>query len=245
MSFLPTFLGALALSVTVQAGSLRVPELSGPVVDQAHVLSEAESQTLSSLLRRANDLHRIQMTILTLPTLGDTAIEEATIQISEAWKLGEKGKDNGVLFLLVPSERKSRIEVGRGLEGEIPDILAKRILADVSRPYFQRGEYGQGLLAGTVSILHILDPNGKGEANGLPAVQEPSQERRGHRSALPDWVWIIFIIVMILVRLGGGGGFFGGGGFYGGGGFGGRSSGGGGWSGGGGGFAGGGSSDSW
>jgi uncharacterized protein len=242
-------LGSLIFSVNLwaQAPAFHVPDLTAPVMDEAGVIGSSKMNVLSQLLREANARNKIQMTILTLPTLAGLPIEQASIQIVDQWKLGKKGDDKGVLFLIVPSERKVRLEIGRGLEGDIPDITAKRILAETARPYFKKGLYADGILAASLEVLKIADPDFSLEAYARAVPQ-------AHERKLPSGL-VIFALIMILMILrifaggfwGGGGGRGGGGrgGYYGGGGgFGGGSSGGG-WSGGGGGFSGGGSSDSW
>ena len=222
----------------------KVPELTGPIIDEAGVIGTRHSQFLEKLIRAANARKKIQLTILTLTSLHDTPIEQATIKIVEKWKLGGEKQDNGVLFLVVPGERKARIEVGQGLEGDIPDAVAKRILADVSRPYFKKGLYGEGILAGAVAIFRQADPEFTIEGYAQQPLNN-SEDSLNLKNILTILFIIFFFIGMPILRtlFGlGGGGRWGGGGF--GGGFGGGSSGGG-WSGGGGGFSGGGSSDSW
>ncbi len=220
-----------------EVSALNIPELTAPVMDEAGVIGGRAAQFLDHLLREANAREKIQLTILTLPSLDGEPIEQATIKIVDKWKLGKKGKDNGVLFLVVPAERKARIEVGQGLEGDLPDVVAKRILADIARPYFKKGLYADGILAGTVQILKRADPEFSIEGYS----QQPSAESK--QEQLPSWAQILILIALIVIVIFGRFlGFIGGG--FGGGGWGGGS-GGGGWSGGGGGFSGGGSSDSW
>jgi uncharacterized protein len=234
------------------AYGLKVPELTSPVMDTAHVISGDYQQLLEQLLREANARDKVQLTILTLPTLEDEPIEQAGIEITDKWKLGKKGKDNGVLFLIVPSEKKARIEVGQGLEGDIPDVTAKRILADVAKPYFRKDLYSDGILAATLEILKKADPEFNIDAYTQKYSRQSAANSDGGSGGgihLPPWAHLLLIALFIgfwiLSRFfGGGGGFRGGGwgGGFGGGGFGG---GGGSWGGGGGGFSGGGSSDSW
>lgn len=227
--------------------SFHVPEMTGPVVDEVHLLSTESKFELESYIREAHQRGKIQLGVLILKSLEGNSIESVSIQVVDQWKLGDQKKDNGVLFLIVPSERKVRIEVGQGLEGDLPDAIAKRILAEVSRPYFKAGRYGEGILAGSIAILKKADPEfnpGKKYSNLVDDEQQT-----------PNWLVLLFIMIFVVIpilrflsgggfpRGGGFGGGFGGGGF-GGGGFGGGSSGGG-WSGGGGGFSGGGSSGSW
>ena len=156
-------------------------------------------------------------------------------QVTDKWKLGDAKKDNGVLFLISVTDRKMRIEVGQGLEGVLPDILAGRIIEEV-KPYFKIGRFDEGISIGSELIIKSL----KGEK--IPE----KDSSNGHFPFIQIFVLIIFIIWSLLRRffwifpsMGGrrSGGFYSGGGFGGGGG--------GGWSGGGGGFSGGGASGNW
>lgn len=235
------------LITSAQAFGFVVPELKGPVQDEARVISRATEEKLSELLRQANSSGEIQLQVLTLESLEGMPIEQASIQITDKWKLGDAKKDNGVLFLIVPREKRVRIEVGQGLEGVIPDVVAKRILADECRPYFKKGLYEQGIVQGVLSILQKVEPNLEFEG------QKISERSQGFK--LPSPLMLLFILFFIVIPflrffapllMGGGSSRRGPWGGYGGGGFGGFGGGsGGGWSGGGGGFSGGGSSDSW
>lgn len=231
------------MTSVAQAPTFQVPSLTGPLMDQAGVLNAPTQAKLEDVLRRVAERGKLQLQVLTLKTLSNEPIEQATLKVVEAWKLGTKEKDNGVLFLIVPDERKMRIEVGQGMEGDIPDVIAKRIISDVVAPYFREGLYSEGVTAGVIEIIRRGDP----EAIG--AVDEPVERPRGtSNQRIPGWMILLFIVVMLLKMISGGGGRgFGGrtGGGWGGGGFGGGGSGGGGWSGGGGGFSGGGASGDW
>lgn len=221
----------------------QVPALTAPVMDLANVIPARQEEMLNQLLRDFNSRGKAQLTILTLDSLNGQSIEDASIKITDQWKLGTEKKDNGILFLIVPQERKVRIEVGQGLEGVIPDVVAKRILADVARPYFKKGLYAEGIYSATTQVLKIVDHEYMG-TNGQANVElELPQDRQ-------FWIFLIlfFIVFPFLsfisrkqgFRRGGWGGpgHWGGGSWGGGGGS-------GGWSGGGGGFSGGGASDSW
>ena len=235
------------LLVGLSASAFQVPSLTGPVVDQAGVLNGETVRKLSSLLQRTNQRGTVQLQVLTLSSLQGDVIENASIKVVEAWKLGTAKGDNGVLFLIAPGEKKMRIEVGQGLEGDLPDVIAKRIISDVVAPYFREGLYNEGITAGVIEILRHTDAQAIGEQAPPP----PAREKK--KSGLFWFILIIFLLLLKQILFGGGGGGrgFGGrrgpGGFYGGGfgggGFGGSS--GGGWSGGGGGFSGGGASGSW
>ena len=212
-----------------------VPRLTGPVVDEANLLSSSTKNSLESLLYRYKSDTSNQVQVLIVESLEGDAIENFSIQVTDKWKLGDEKKDNGVLFLIAVKDRKLRIEVGQGLEGELPDILAGRIIESV-KPYLKSGNFDEGIYLGTELIIKSL----KGEK--IPAAASS-------RQGIPFIQLFVMILVVIwfmlnkffwfLPFMGGGrrsGGFYSGGGGFGGGG---------GWSGGGGGFSGGGSSGSW
>ncbi|MGZ3781721.1 MAG: TPM domain-containing protein [Pseudobdellovibrionaceae bacterium] len=236
----------LILSFNAQA-EFQVPTLTGPVIDEVGYLTRDDRQELMQLLYDFNRRGKAQLQVLIVPDLQGYPIEEASIQIVDKWKLGEKKKDNGVLFLIAAKERAMRIEVGQGLEGAIPDITAKRIISDQVIPLFRAKRYSAGVVVGVHEILRLAD---KEFADEKKLNEEP--ESGGGFGDIPLFVIIaVLIIISILGRFGGGrgryyrGGGWGGGGFGGGGWPGGGSGGGGGWSGGGGGFSGGGASGNW
>ncbi|MFM6928535.1 MAG: TPM domain-containing protein [Bdellovibrio sp.] len=244
LAFLSLF---ICLGLTARA-EFQVPALQGPVMDEAGILPRSMRQDLSQLLFDFNRRGKAQLQILIVPTIGDDVIEQASIRITDKWKLGDAKKDNGILFLISVNDRKMRIEVGQGLEGAIPDVYAQRIIADTVAPYFRQKRYGDGVYAGVAQLMALADKEFADE-KGLSTADRADDKGGG----IPIGVIIIlFIIISILGRFGGGRGRYytgGGGGFggpFGGGGFGGSGGGGGGgWSGGGGGFSGGGSSGSW
>jgi uncharacterized protein len=249
-----------ALTLSFSAQAYQVPTLTGPVMDTAHMFTVQQSQDIENVIREIYQKGTAQIQVFTIPTLGEETIEQVSIQITDQWKIGvgKEGntrKDNGLLILIAQKERKMRIEVGQGLEGEIPDAISSRIIHDVMIPYFKKGESAQGVLAAITTIYKLLAHEEMTPAADT-GTMESSAESSGKIGILAALFLIFarfgffFFIVAIIIlgnigryrghsRRGGGG--WGGGGF-GGGGFGG---GGGGWSGGGGGFSGGGSSGSW
>ncbi|KXS33967.1 MAG: uncharacterized protein AWU56_2475 [Idiomarina sp. T82-3] len=215
--------------------ALEVPTLRQPVTDQAGIIDKNSLYTLNSVLYRLHQNKIAQMAVLTVPSLEDESLEGYSIKVVDEWKLGTKEKDRGLLFLVAKKERKVRIEVGQGLEGEITDLFSKRVI-DQMTPYFKRGEFGAGLKLGLGQVLKKLDVKSK----DLGASQTP--RRRKKKSS---WFSLIFFLIIIflfrknplllfMMLSGGGGGRRGGGGF-----------GGGGFGGGGGGFSGGGASGDW
>jgi uncharacterized protein len=230
------------------------PALSGRVVDDAHVLPADVQASLTAKLAALEQANGDQLVVVTVSSLQGYAIEDYGYQLGRAWGLGEKGKNNGALFIVAPSEHKVRIEVGYGLEPVLTDALSSVILQSAVLPRFKAGDTPGGIVAGTDAIIQQLglDPaqaQARAQAAAQTAAADQSQPMSGRGHAIPFFL-ILIVIFLVIRMLGGGGGlwalpflFMGGGG----GGFG-RDNdggGGGGFSGGGGGFGGGGSSGSW
>lgn len=247
---------ALALLLpVVAAAQVPIPRLTGPVVDTAGLLDAGSRRRLEDLARSARARESgqgVQLQYLIVPTLGGEPIEDFSIRAAEAWKLGTKGRDNGILVTVAVQDHAFRIEVGGGLEGEIPDVLARRIGDQILRPAFRAGRFGAGLYDAGAQLLTLA---------GV-ATEEVARHARGRPrgvTGLPVGggvlvgIFVVLWIIGIVLRgfgprrrshLWGGGGPWLGGGGWGGGGWGGGG-GGGGWSGGGGGFSGGGASGRW
>ncbi len=232
-----------------------VPPLTGPVVDTAGLLDAGARQRLAGLARSARarqDGQGVQLQYLLVRSLQGESIEDFSIRVAEAWKIGSKGKDNGVLITLAVEDRAYRIEVGGGLEGEIPDALARRIGDQIMRPAFRAGRFGEGLYdagAQLLTLAGVAPEDVVRNARGRPRGVTGFPTGVGTLFALFVIVWIVGSVFRGFGprrrrHLWWGGGPWIGGGWGGGGGFGGGG-GGGGWSGGGGGFSGGGASGSW
>jgi uncharacterized protein len=162
---------AAALIAAVPAlAAVEVPFLSGRVNDTAHMLSEEQRQRVEALLADLEDATGAQGAILTIDTLDGEPIEDFSLRVAETWKLGQKGKDNGVLVLIARDDRKMRIEVGYGLEGALTDALSSRILDEIMRPRFRAGDFGGGIEAATDVIARTI----RGE-QALPAEAPPGQ----------------------------------------------------------------------
>jgi len=229
----------------------------GYVVDLAEVLPPTEENQLEALLRGLEQKTTAQLVILTVDSLAGTDINSFSLQVAEQWKIGQKGKDNGLLFVVALQDRKYRFEVGYGLESPLPDSLLGSLGRQVLVPYFKQGRYGLGIAAATGDIIRIL---GKYYGVTIAGVDElpvssPSRENSG-RSSLFFFLFLLFFLLLLYSRYFnkkfGNSGRYGQGRpgmgpiiFPGGGWGGGFSSGGGGFGGGGGGFGGGGASGGW
>jgi uncharacterized protein len=168
-------LAALLLAAAM-ASAAEVPFLTGRVTDNAEVMNKGTRQSLTMLLKAHEDSTGDQIAVLTVPTLDGEGIEEYALRVFGAWKLGQKGKDNGILVVVVPNDRRMRIEVGYGLEGTLTDSLAGSIIRNVMTPWFKKGDYNSGIEAGVKAILALLEKGEKpvGEGGAGQAAQTSS-----------------------------------------------------------------------
>jgi len=238
------------------------PALTGRVVDDAHVLTPQVQADLTTKLAALEQSTSRQLVVVTVPSLNGADIADYGVGLLRAWGIGQKGTNNGAIFIIVPAEHKVRIEVGYGLEGILTDALSGVILREAVLPKFRAGDMSGGIVAGTDALIAQLgaDPS-TAEAKAAQAEQaaqaDQATTRRGNpMGAIIPLIFFVFIIFNIFRRGGFGGGmgmllplmFLGGGrggGWGGGGDFGGGGFGGGGFSGGGGGGGGGGASGGW
>jgi len=243
-----TFCHLILLLVILQVFNLNareIPKMSSPIIDEINLTSPSFQSKYSSYLKEIFDKHHLQIQILLLDNLGDESIESFSIKVADSYKLGRhknevKGieqADKGLLFLLSLKEKKMRIEVGRGLEGDITDLFSKRIL-DQMRPALKNGQYEKAITIFLGSVLQKLNI----EAD--PKYVKP-KKRNSTQSLLVYFIIFIFMMLYLIFNIllrpsrlnsyghyGGGYGGFGGSGH----------SSGGGWSSGGGSFGGGGAS---
>src|SRR4051794_9993554 len=153
-------LAFVALVVLLAAGSTRaadVPYLSGRVVDNAEILKPQTRSVLTEKLKAHEQKTSNQIAVLTVSTIGDESIEEYATRVFESWKLGQKGKDNGVLLVIAPKDRKLRIEVGYGLEGTLTDVASSRIIRNVITPKFKTGDFDKGVADGVDAMIGQLE----------------------------------------------------------------------------------------
>ena len=134
-----------------------IPYLTGRVNDNASIMSEATRNSLSEKLKDHEARTTNQVVILTVPSLEGESIEDYAYKVFNEWKLGQEDKDNGILIVVVPDERRMRIEVGYGLEGTLPDILAGRIIQNIMAPRFRDGDYDTGITEGVSAVITVLE----------------------------------------------------------------------------------------
>ena len=253
---------AALLLVAAPAFAQVFPPLTGRVVDTANIIPDGDEAALTAKLANLEAQSGRQLVVATIPTLDDGAgrtyaIEDYGYRLGRTWGIGEKGVNNGVILLVVPNDRKLRIEVGYGLEPILTDALSSVIISTQITPQFKAGNFPAGITAGVDAIAaQLLLPPDEAAKRAQSIVKNQGEKVDVGTAIFWLFIFLFFILPMIWPlffpgkrgrRLGGGpiiiwgGGSGGGGGGWGGGGFG----GGGGFSGGGGGFGGGGSSGGW
>lgn len=183
---------------TLLYGQVNVPKLERRVTDQIGLLSASQINTIESQLQTLEKEKGSQVVVLIVDSSKPETIEQFSIRVADKWKIGRGDPDDGVLLLVAKSDRKIRIEVGYGLEGAIPDALAKRIVDNLMVPHFRDGDYYLGIEEGVESIISLIN----GEQ--LPDVSE-TELTNGNQSIslflLFGGIIMIFIIVIVKVVL--------------------------------------------
>jgi uncharacterized protein len=171
-TWLPLFV-ALLLPALVAARSAR-PELPMPthyVEDRADVINPDHERALNGILQELEQKTGVQYIILTVETTGSVPIEDFSIHLAhDVWKLGQKGKDNGLLFTLALKDRDYRFEVGYGLEGFITDQLTGQVGRDVLEPYLQKGEYSEGIYEANLRVIRRIADEYGVTLTGMPTL---------------------------------------------------------------------------
>jgi uncharacterized protein len=214
----------------------KLPTPVGYVNDFANVITDSDEANLNSIILELKEKTQAEVVVVTMNSLENYPIEDVGLEIGRQWKVGQKGKDNGLIVLVAPNDKKMRIEVGYGLEGAIPDSKAGRIRDEYMIPNFKVGDYSKGIAVGTSIIVgSIAKDYGVTISKNYNYVnQVPPKSQKS--SPLVNFVFIamfLFVAIkyprftMLMLLSGGGGrsdsssgsfgGFSGGGGFGGGG----------------------------
>ena len=171
--------------------SLDVPPLDGPVNDYAHMFTTSEIQELNSYLYTIDRQSDLQIAVLTIPSLEGDNLESYSIRVAEKWQIGQKGKDSGVILVIVAQDRKLRIEVGYGLEDRITDAQSSRIIRSVIAPQFKKREYGKGVLLGVKNLVGLALQD---ESLNSDAVKESDRQS-------DDFIPLPLVIFLIIIFL--------------------------------------------
>jgi uncharacterized protein len=194
---LRVFVVALALAVFATAAlaqSLNFPELTGRVVDEAGILDASTREQLEKLSADLEAKTTDQLVIVTLKSLQGTSIEDYGYQLGRKWQIGQKDKNNGVILIVAPNEKRVRIEVGYGLEPTLTDAISSVIIQNAILPRFRAGDFAGGVRRGAEDIAQVI-------AGDAKEIQERAAQRQASQgmSAAEMMIVVFWIIVAIMI----------------------------------------------
>lgn len=162
----------LLVFFTTALAQIAVPDLSHRVTDLTATFAPAQISALEQKLAAFEAEKGSQIAVLIIATTQPEDIDQFGIRVADAWKIGRKNIDDGVILIVAKNDRRLRLEIGYGLEGVIPDAVAKRVIAETITPYFKQGDFAGGIDAGVAQLMQLI----RGEALPEP-VQQPADER--------------------------------------------------------------------
>jgi uncharacterized protein len=177
----------LVLAALCVRAEVPVPPLTARVTDLTGTLSGEAVTRIEAKLANLEARKGSQIAVLIVPTTQPEEIEQFSIRVAEAWKLGRKGVDDGAILIVAKNDRRVRIEVGQGLEGALPDAISNRIITEAITPHFKLGDYDRGVEAGVDKMISVV--------NGEPL---PEPDRRWeHRSGLGHLLPLLLVVVFV------------------------------------------------
>ncbi|MDR6874756.1 uncharacterized protein J2Y55_005794 [Bosea sp. BE125] len=185
-------------SAGARAADPAYPALTGRIVDGAKLIAPEARQRIEAKIKAHEDKAGDQLVVATVPSLQGIGIEDFANGLFRFWKLGEKPRNNGVLFIVAPNERKVRIEVGYGLEGALTDALSKVIITTAVAPKFKTGDFAGGIEGGVDAILTIL--SGDAEEWQRRALVRDDESSPAETLAVILVMVFIFILVVAFMR---------------------------------------------
>ena len=186
-------LAALLLTALLARAEVAIPLFKSHVTDLTATLSANEVTQLEQKLAAFEKAKGSQVAVLIVPATQPETIEQYALRVAETWKLGRKGVDDGVLLLIAKNDRTLRIEVGYGVEGALPDAMAKRIIAEIIVPQFKTGSFVTGIDAGIDAILSLL----KGESLPLPSTKNGPGKSPGMHILLDNFIPVLIGLIVL------------------------------------------------
>ena len=187
---------ALLLWTAIAAVALTFPALTGRIVDQANVISAETRSAIEPKLSSLEAKSGIQLVVATVNSLEGQEIEPYANELFRKWQLGEKAKNNGVLVLVAPNEKRVRIEVGYGLEGTLTDALGKVIITNAITPRLKAGDFSDGISRGVDDIITVLT------TDASEWEKRPSLRLDNHPASDPvNWILILIVIVVVVLLI--------------------------------------------
>ena len=186
------FWAAAAALAATPTDPIAVPKLAARVTDLTGSLTAPERDALEAKLADFEKRRGSQVAVLLVPSIGTETIEEFAGRVTDAWKLGRKGVDDGALLVIAKQERKIRIQTGRGTQGTLTDALSKRIVSDIVAPRFRNGDFAGGIDAGADAIMKAI------EGEQLPLPSPKSQHKVDTVSSSSNLLFLGFFLVPVV-----------------------------------------------
>jgi uncharacterized protein len=189
---------ALVLMAALMVPGLAAPKfppLTGRIVDEANLLPAEDRRSLEAELEALERKSTDQLVIYTTRSLQGYEIEDFGYQLGRAWQIGQQGKNNGVVLIVAPNERKVRIEVGRGLEPQLTDAMSRLIIENAILPAFRRGDFTAGIKAGVRDIRDVL----LGDAEAVKQRARTAAKRSNSPGISPALAFLVFFVIMALI----------------------------------------------
>src|SRR6186997_3512158 len=187
----------VALLAIAPALAINFPALTGRVVDQANIIQPDTRVAIEQKLADLEAKSGIQLVVATVNSLEGQEVEPYANELFRKWALGEKQKNNGVLLLVAPNERRVRIEVGYGLEGTLTDALSKVIITNAITPRFKAGDFGGGISRGVDDIITVLTTDAQ-EWEQRPSLRLDRDQQNDPTSWILFFAFIAFIVLMVV-----------------------------------------------
>ena len=189
----------VAFLLVLPALALDFPALSGRVVDDAGVLDEGTRAALTQKLAEFETKTTDQFVVVTLKSLQGTSIEDLGVELGRHWQIGQRDKNNGVLLIVAPNERRVRIEVGYGLEGALTDAVSRLIIENGITPRFRAGDFAGGITRGVDDIISVLSGDAeewKARAARRPDTVSPTDSTRN--DSIWPVIWVVLVVMVVV-----------------------------------------------
>jgi len=202
---IPTIIVSFCFSTLLLAEEAAFPSPSGHINDFANLITPSDFQRLNALAVALEQKTTAEIAVVTLKSTKPYDIQDYSVRLFERWKIGKADKDNGILLLVAVEDKKVWITTGYGLEGAIPDAQASRVYRNIIVPYFKKGEFSQGVLAGTIALVNLAAQEYNVSIEGLPDLTQQyvrSVEKSPLASFIQGLFTLIFFILIFGLRLG-------------------------------------------
>ena len=186
---LSVWIALVLLACNAWAAELKLPPLTGRVVDQANILSATTRDRLTTMFADYEKATGEQVVVVTVASLQDVPIEDFGYRLGRAWGIGEKGKSTGALLIIAPKERAVRIEVGYGLEDRLTDAISRAIIERDIVPAFRKGDFDRGVTAGATALVGAL--------GGLPDPAASTQKKPGAGEDDPYSALLLLLVILL------------------------------------------------